>query len=116
MHLWLLAHNNLVLFLLVINAGMLGLVALLAGGGAVAVSGPQVVRAEMPGKIVKVKAARGDAVGEGQGLVIVEAMKMENEIVAHRDGVVSGLTVAPGSQVVDGQLICLVEPPAAIGG
>jgi acetyl-CoA/propionyl-CoA carboxylase biotin carboxyl carrier protein len=40
---------------------------------------------------------------------VIEAMKMENEIVAHRDGVVSGLTVAPGQQVAHGDLICVVR-------
>ena len=38
-------------------------------------------------------------------------MKMENEIVSHRDGVVSGLTVSPGEQVTHGQLICVVSEP-----
>jgi acetyl-CoA/propionyl-CoA carboxylase, biotin carboxylase, biotin carboxyl carrier protein len=40
---------------------------------------------------------------------VVEAMKMENEITAHRDGVVTGLTVAPGQQLAHGQVICVLE-------
>ena len=53
---------------------------LLAQTGASAPTGPQTVVAEMPGKVVKLAVAAGEAVREGQGVVIVEAMKMENEI------------------------------------
>jgi len=41
---------------------------------------------------------------------VVEAMKMENEIVAHGDGVVAELHIAPGDQVTSGQLICVIAP------
>jgi len=44
----------------------------------------------------------------GDVLCIVEAMKMENEIAAHRDGVVNGLSVAPGQPVTAGQIVCVV--------
>ena len=49
-----------------------------------------------------------DLVAAGQVICVVEAMKMENPIVAHRDGVVSELGVAAGDQVTSGQLICIV--------
>ena len=50
----------------------------------------------------------GDPVTVGQVICVVEAMKMENEIVASRDGVVTELAVASGQGVTSGQLICVV--------
>jgi acetyl-CoA/propionyl-CoA carboxylase, biotin carboxylase, biotin carboxyl carrier protein len=55
-----------------------------------------------------VRVAEGDEVRAGQVICIVEAMKMENEIDAHRDGVVSELSVTPGEPVKTGQVICVV--------
>jgi acetyl-CoA/propionyl-CoA carboxylase biotin carboxyl carrier protein len=66
----------------------------------------------MQGTVLSVSVADGEHVEAGALICVVEAMKMENEIVAHRDGVVSGLSVAPGAQVSSGQLICLVEAGA----
>ena len=63
----------------------------------------------MQGLVLAVHVADGDRVATGDLLCVVEAMKMENEIVAHRDGVVADLAVAPGQQVVHGELICLLE-------
>jgi len=71
-------------------------------------AGPAVVKAAMPGKIVQVEVKEGDRVAPGSGLLIIEAMKMENEINAHRDGVVQSLTSGPGQPVRTGQVICLV--------
>jgi acetyl-CoA/propionyl-CoA carboxylase biotin carboxyl carrier protein len=62
----------------------------------------------MQGTVLKVEVAEGDAVGVGAVVCVVEAMKMENEIVTHRAGIVSGLSVAPGDAVAGGQVICLV--------
>jgi acetyl-CoA/propionyl-CoA carboxylase biotin carboxyl carrier protein len=50
----------------------------------------------------------GDEVEAGQVICIVEAMKMENEVHAHRAGRVSKLSVAPGQQVTTGQVICVL--------
>jgi acetyl-CoA/propionyl-CoA carboxylase biotin carboxyl carrier protein len=63
----------------------------------------------MQGLVLGVEVADGQAVEAGGLICVIEAMKMENEIVAHRDGVVSGLTVAPGQQIAHGQLICMVR-------
>jgi len=56
-----------------------------------------------------VEVAEGDEVEAGQVLCIVEAMKMENEITAHRAGRVADLSVAPGQSVKTGQVICIVQ-------
>jgi len=56
-----------------------------------------------------VEVADGDEVRAGQVICIIEAMKMENEITAHRDGVITGLSVAPGQAVTTGQIICVVS-------
>lgn len=66
------------------------------------VSGGGVVKALMPGRVVRVLVAKGDTVRKGAGLVILEAMKMENEIHAPADGVVDELFVEPGQTVESG--------------
>jgi biotin carboxyl carrier protein len=86
---------------------------LLAGSAAVAASGPQAVAAEMPGKVVKLAVAPGGAVSEGQGVVILEAMKMENEIPSPIDGVIREIAVSEGQTVEAGALLFVVEPPAS---
>jgi acetyl-CoA/propionyl-CoA carboxylase biotin carboxyl carrier protein len=72
------------------------------GGGKDAVVSP------MQGTVLAVQVAEGQSVEAGQILCVVEAMKMENEVHAHRDGVVRELTVAPGQSVSTGQVICVV--------
>lgn len=61
-----------------------------------------VVKALMPGRVVRVLVNQGDAVTKGTGLLILEAMKMENEIQAPTDGVVDELFVEPGQTVEAG--------------
>jgi acetyl-CoA/propionyl-CoA carboxylase biotin carboxyl carrier protein len=63
----------------------------------------------MQGTVLRVEVAEGDEVTAGQVICVVEAMKMENEITAHRDGVVRELAVAPGRAVGHGELICVVD-------
>ena len=62
----------------------------------------------MQGTVLSVAVGDGDEVEAGQLLCIVEAMKMENEVHAHRAGTVTDLTVAPGASVAHGQVICLI--------
>jgi biotin carboxyl carrier protein len=61
-----------------------------------------VVKAMMPGRVVRVLVAKGEAVRKGAGLLILEAMKMENEIAAPADGTVDELFVEPGQTVEAG--------------
>jgi 3-methylcrotonyl-CoA carboxylase alpha subunit len=64
--------------------------------------GTGTVKALMPGRVVRVLVAQGDAVRKGAGLVILEAMKMENEIQAPADGTVDAVFVEPGQTVEAG--------------
>lgn len=74
-----------------------------------AASGPAPVVAPMPGLIVRVNAAVGDQVQQGQGLVVMEAMKMENELRAPSAGVVRALHVEPGNAVEKGAVLIELE-------
>lgn len=71
------------------------------------VAGGENVNAPMPGTILDVKVANGQAVKKGDVLVILEAMKMENEILAPCDGTVS-YVIAKGSSVETGTLLCTI--------
>jgi pyruvate carboxylase subunit B len=72
-------------------------------------AGPAPVVAPMPGLIVRVNAAVGDAVAAGQGLVVMEAMKMENELRAQSAGKVKNILVAPGTAVEKGTVLIELE-------
>lgn len=75
-----------------------------AGGqGAVKVNAP------MPGKILSVKASAGQAVKKGEVLLILEAMKMENEVVAPQDGTVASINVASGDSVEAGAVLATLN-------
>ena len=77
------------------------------GGGSG--SGPQQVLAPMPGKVVRVMVAPGDSVEPRQGRVVIEAMKMENELRAARAGRVKTVRAAEGQSVEAGALLVIVE-------
>jgi acetyl-CoA/propionyl-CoA carboxylase biotin carboxyl carrier protein len=66
------------------------------------------VRSPMQGTVLSIAVVVGEAVRAGDLVCVIEAMKMENEIVSHADGVVSELDVAVGDQVASGQLICVI--------
>ena len=74
-----------------------------------AASGPAQIASPMPGKIVRVLAAEGDTVAEGQGIVVVEAMKMQNEMQAPRAGTVRSLRAATGATVAAGEVLATIE-------
>jgi biotin carboxyl carrier protein len=71
--------------------------------------GPQRIVAPMPGKIVRVLAATGDAVHAGQPLIVVEAMKMENELRAVHAGTIVGIHVKEGASVEAGALLIDIQ-------
>jgi acetyl-CoA/propionyl-CoA carboxylase biotin carboxyl carrier protein len=79
-----------------------------AGGGGHQAAAKEAVVSPMQGTVLAVEVADGDDVRAGQVICVVEAMKMENEITAHRKGRVMGLSVAPGQTVQTGQVICVV--------
>lgn len=76
--------------------------------GGQAGSGPQRILAPMPGKIVRVLAKPGDAVRARQAVVVIEAMKMENELRAGRDGVVAEMHATEGQSVEAGALLVVI--------
>jgi acetyl-CoA/propionyl-CoA carboxylase biotin carboxyl carrier protein len=78
------------------------------GGGGRHSASREAVVSPMQGTVLAVEVGDGDEVREGQVICVVEAMKMENEITAHRPGRVTGLTVAAGEPVTTGQVICVV--------
>ena len=76
--------------------------------GKFTLEGPQRVDAPMPGKVTRVLVKVGDEVQEGQGLVVVEAMKMENELKSPKAGKVSELHAVEGSAVESGAKLVVV--------
>lgn len=72
-------------------------------------TGPAPVIAPMPGLIVRVSVAPGDQVQAGQGLIVMEAMKMENELRASGAGIVKAVHVAPGKAVEKGTILVELE-------
>jgi biotin carboxyl carrier protein len=77
-------------------------------GTALETEGRQQVIAPMPGKVIRVLVKTGDAVEAGQGLLVVEAMKMQNEIRAPKSGTVERLFVAEGQAVNAGEVLAIV--------
>lgn len=71
--------------------------------------GELAIKAPIPGLVVKVLAEEGDAIEDGQAIVIVEAMKMENEIRAIRTGRVKEIKVSEGQRVEQNETLLLLE-------
>ena len=79
-----------------------------AAPAAAPAAGGQSVEAPMPGNIISVNVKAGQAVKKGDVLLILEAMKMENEIMAPVDGTVASVTVNPGQTVQSGQQLLTI--------
>ncbi len=77
-----------------------------AGAGA---DGPRPVKAPMPGRVVRVLAAAGEEVAEGQGIVVIEAMKMQNELKSPMAGRVARVNVAVDDTVASGDVLAVIE-------
>jgi acetyl-CoA/propionyl-CoA carboxylase, biotin carboxylase, biotin carboxyl carrier protein len=77
------------------------------GGRAAAVSGDAVI-APMQGTVVKVTVSEGDRVEVGDLIVVLEAMKMENPVTAHRAGTITGLSAQAGTSVTQGTVLCKI--------
>ena len=71
--------------------------------------GPTEVRAIIPGRVVALSIAPGDAVATGQQLLVIEAMKMQNELRAPRDGVIARIAVGAGQTIELGDLLLVLE-------
>ncbi|MFN2567873.1 MAG: biotin/lipoyl-containing protein [Gemmatimonadaceae bacterium] len=79
-------------------------------GAPARLAGPSTLAAPMPGLVVRVLVQPGDSVQPGQGVVVIEAMKMENELRAISAGVVRRVAVTPGSAVEKGALLVEFDP------
>jgi len=86
---------------------------LLQQTGARARSAVETVHAPMPGVVVAIRVKVGDAVSAGQAIIVVEAMKMQNELTAVHDGVVSEVLVAERTPVSTGQAMIRLKPAEA---
>ncbi|MGC2618878.1 MAG: biotin/lipoyl-containing protein [Acidobacteriaceae bacterium] len=71
--------------------------------------GPITLKASMPGRVVRVLVAKGDSVAAHQGMLVLEAMKMQNEIKSPKEGRVIDLRVAPGDTVTTGEILATIE-------
>jgi biotin carboxyl carrier protein len=77
--------------------------------GPAGVVGRQTLKAPMPGKVVRVLVSEGDEVSAGQGIVVVEAMKMQNEVQSPKAGHVLTIGVREGAAVSAGDVLAVVE-------
>jgi biotin carboxyl carrier protein len=78
-------------------------------GHAAGASGQVSITASMPGKVIRVLVVVGDEVSEGQGIVVVEAMKMQNELKAPRAGRVTSVEVKANDSVIAGAVLASIE-------
>jgi pyruvate carboxylase subunit B len=83
--------------------------AIRAMAGAAEADTTKVITAPMPGLVVRIAVEVGQAIVGGQGVIVVEAMKMENELKAPADGVVTRIEVVPGQAVEKGAILIVLE-------
>ena len=76
---------------------------------AAAPAGGEQVTSPMPGTILSINVAAGDAVKRGQVLMVLEAMKMENEIMCPCDGKIASVNTTKGASVESGTLLCVIQ-------
>lgn len=82
------------------------------GGGSAAggtADGVAEIRTQMPGKVVRVLVAEGDEVATGDGVIVVEAMKMQNEIRSPKDGIVREIRAGEGKTVNAGDVLVVID-------
>jgi biotin carboxyl carrier protein len=79
------------------------------GAAGQAKGGPQTIAFPMPGRVVKLLVSPGQEVSAGQGVIVVEAMKMENELKASGPGVVKEIKVREGAGVAGGEVLVVIE-------
>ena len=79
------------------------------GAPAAAPAGSVEITSPMPGKILDVKASAGQAVKKGEVVLLLEAMKMENEVVAPQDGTIATINVAAGDMVEAGNVLATMN-------
>lgn len=79
------------------------------GEGANSTHGAIAIKAAMPGKVVALLVQIGEAIETGKGVLVVEAMKMQNELKSPKAGVVQAIRVSPGDSVASGQVLVVVE-------
>ena len=72
-------------------------------------AGASTITAPMPGTVISVSVSEGDVVKNGQVLLILEAMKMENEIMAPADGTIASIQIASGASVSSGDVLIVME-------
>lgn len=72
-------------------------------------SGHAEIRTAMPGKVVRILKAEGDNVAKGEGVIVVEAMKMQNEMKAPKDGTIGEIKVAEGDTVGAGDVLVVID-------
>lgn len=80
-----------------------------AGGGGDHADGVAEIKTAMPGKVVRVLVSQGDAVEKGDGIVVVEAMKMQNELKSPKAGVVKEIRAVDGATVAAGDVLARIE-------
>jgi acetyl/propionyl-CoA carboxylase alpha subunit len=78
-------------------------------GSGAGVAGPRALKAPMPGRVVRVLVSVGDAVADGQAIMVIEAMKMQNELKSPKAGRVARIAVAVGDTVGAGNVLAVVE-------
>ncbi|MEQ1604763.1 MAG: biotin/lipoyl-containing protein [Pyrinomonadaceae bacterium] len=80
-----------------------------AAGNEADASGKAEIKTAMPGKVVRILVNEGDAVHKGDGVVVVEAMKMQNELKSPKDGVIAEIRAAEGDTVGAGDVLVIIE-------